>query len=402
MLAHIVVLFLLLMLALSAWGLRALWRSRAEARRALAAREAMQRVLADMSPHILWQADADGRVTQLSRAWTTLVGRRDGGWLGSRWFWALHPDDVAPTREAFAAASRAKGKMRLKRRLRNRDGHCRTFRTVAAPVLGADGSVERWIGMDTDITRLERHAGRLARLDDDFEALSYTMSHDLRTPVQVIKGFADAMLAGQAGSVDDAARSSVERVRRNAAQMDELMSDLLSLSSLSRETLSCERLDPLDVARSVALEVRPRYPDRVIEFQVRGAVVLSADRRLFQVLLESLIDNAVKFSPGPVCRVDVQARYERDDVVVAVADRGVGFPSELASRLFRPFQRLHENARFSGSGVGLATASRIVRLHGGNIEGRNRGDGGAVFEIRLPQQQPMPTTMPADLITEAG
>ncbi|HEY2928482.1 sensor histidine kinase [Piscinibacter sp.] len=243
---------------------------------------------------------------------------------------------------------------------------------------------------------LVRHAARLKQLNDDLETVSTTVSHDLRAPVQVIKGFVDALLAGQVGSVDDAARACLERVRRNAARMDELITDLLALSRLSRETLRYERFDPLTLARSTLDLIRDRYPGRSVEWLADGRVELAADRRLFRVMLQNLVDNAVKFSPDEaVCRIEVQARYERDEVVLSVSDRGVGFPAELAQRLFRPFQRLHPNDRFQGAGVGLATAARIVRLHGGTIEGRNRDGGGAVFELRMPQKP-----APALLMTE--
>lgn len=224
--------------------------------------------------------------------------------------------------------------------------------------------------------------------DDHIDTLSHSVSHDLRAPVQVIRGFADAVLSGQLGTVDDAAREALDRVRRNAAHMDELMTDLLALARLSRETLRCERFDPLTLASGVVDEVRHRYPDRVIDWSASGSVELVADRRLVRVMIHSLVDNAAKFSPAaPVCQVELRSRCERDQVVLEVCDRGVGFPSELAPRLFRPFQRLHPADRFAGNGVGLARAARIARLHGGTIGGRNRRGGGAVFEIRMPRRQ---------------
>lgn len=234
--------------------------------------------------------------------------------------------------------------------------------------------------------RADAAAARAER-DDERDSLTYSVSHDLRAPVQVIRGFVDALLAGQVGMVDRAAYHVLERVRRNAERMDELMSELLALSRLSRETLRCERFDPIGLVHGVVDGVRHRYPGRVIECRASGSVELVADRRLVRVMLDSLLDNAAKFSTaGPVCQVELRSRCERDEVVLEVCDRGVGFPSELAPRLFRPFQRLHANGRFAGSGIGLARAARIAHLHGGSIGGRNRDGGGAVFEVRMPQR----------------
>jgi signal transduction histidine kinase len=216
--------------------------------------------------------------------------------------------------------------------------------------------------------------------------LSASLSHELREPVQVIRGFADALLSGQVGTVDDAARQLLERMRGNANSLDGVMSGLLALARLSCETLRCESFDPMDLARGAVDAVRQRYPDRVIECGTSGNALLVADRRLVLAMLDSLLDNAAKFSPAtPVCEIELSSRGERHELVLEVCDRGVGFPSELAARLFRPFQRLHPNGRFAGSGMGLARAARIARLHGGTIAGRNRHGGGAVFEIRMPQ-----------------
>jgi signal transduction histidine kinase len=102
-------------------------------------------------------------------------------------------------------------------------------------------------------------------------------------------------------------------------------------------------------------------------------------------MLENLIDNAVKFSPGPAAgRIEFSARREIDAVLLEVADRGVGFHPDHAHRLFHPFQRLHSQQSFHGTGIGLVTVARIARLHGGSVDGRLRAGGGAVFQVRLP------------------
>ncbi|WKB54085.1 sensor histidine kinase [Eleftheria terrae] len=363
--------------------------------RALAQREQQYRVLSDLSPQILWQADARGRVTYLNRAWYELVGSADEDWLDLRWIDALHPEDVEPTREAFMQASREIRPMRVRRRLRTQAGSYRSFLCVAAPVLQPGGEVESWVGVDTDITELERQSSRLQQLNDELESFSYSVSHDLRAPVQVMKGFLEAVLSGQVGQVDDRARHYLERVLRNARRMDELISDILSLSRVSRATLRLQRFDVAALARTVVETVQERYPDRVVECWTPAHFDLVADRGLLQAALENLMDNAAKFSQGrPVCRLEFTARRERDQVVLELADEGVGFPEEYAHRLFRPFQRLHSQEAFAGTGVGLATVARIAHLHGGEISGRNREGGGALFELRLPLMPELPAPQP--------
>ena len=396
-------------------ALEALLRLRAElettvARRTaeLEAREATYRVLAELSPQILWQADARGRITYVSRSWHELVGVVDDDGKQPRWLAAMHPDDRPSTLAAFEAALREGGQMRVRRRFRTPQGGYRTFLSVGAPVPGPDGRFGGWVGVDTDISELERHATRLMQTNADLESMSYTVSHDLRSPVQVIKGFVDAVLSNRIGHVDEAARQALVRVLRNAERMDELITDLLALSRLSHETLDLQPVDPVALAGEVAVLVQDRHPERSVkcvaewvdETACDRAGVLLADRRLLRVVLENLIGNAVKFTPGGTpCRVDVQARRTHDAVILGVADRGVGYPAELAERLFRPFQRLHSGEQFPGTGIGLATVHRIVQLHGGTIEGRNREGGGALFEVLLPLRTEAQTSRPGQTKT---
>lgn len=358
----------------------------------LESREATYRVLAELSPQILWQADGHGRITYVSHSWNELVGVVDDDGK-PRWLAAMHPDDRPATLAAFEAAARDGGQMRVRRRFRTPQGGYRTFLSVGAPVPGPDGRFGGWVGVDTDISELEHRATRLMQTNADLESMSYTVSHDLRGPVQVIKGFVDAVLSNRVGRVDEAARQALVRVLRNAERMDELITDLLALSRLSHETLDLRPVDPVALAGEVAVLVQDRHAERSVECMAEWvgdtasgrAGVLLADRRLLRVVLENLIGNAVKFTPGSApCRVDVQARRTHDAVILGVADRGVGFPAELTERLFRPFQRLHSGEQFPGTGIGLATVHRIVQLHGGTIEGRNREGGGALFEVLLP------------------
>jgi PAS domain S-box-containing protein len=353
---------------------------------ALARSEQQYRVLADLSPQILWQADREGRVSYLNRAWHELVGPREGGWLGLRWMDALHPDDVAASMDAITTGLRDGQPWQARRRFKSAGGAYRSLLGVAAPLRSESGAVEGWVGVEADITELERHAARLQQLNAELETFSYTVSHDLRAPVHVVKGFVEALLAGQVGQIDEQARGYLERVLRGARRMDELIADLLALARLSRETLQLSRFDPGELALALVEAIQERYPGRVIECSTSGGgLLIEADRRLFQVMLENLLDNAAKFSAGrPVCRIELSWQREREEVVLELADNGVGFPPEFTHRLFRPYQRLHAQGDFPGNGIGLATVARIVQLHGGTISAHNREQGGTLFRIRLP------------------
>ena len=350
--------------------------------------EQRYRTLAELSPQVIWQADARGRLTFLSRRWQELVGEREGGWLGMNWVDALPPADVDATRRAFAAAARERRPMRMRRRIRGREGQLHSMLTVAAPVLGADGSVLSWVGVDTDVGELESVQQELNDAVERQEAFSYSVSHDLRAPVHVIAGFAGVLLDGQVGSIDDEARHYVGRIAENAHRMETLITDLLALSRLGREELAPQSFELVGLLREVVQAERDRQPGREIELEAPAACEVRADPNLVRILLENLVGNAVKFSsrePASRLRFEVEKVLGEagEETVFSLADNGVGFPSEYAGRMFQPFQRLHGRDEFEGSGIGLAIVARIVGMHRGRVWAESGEQGGAKFAFTL-------------------
>lgn len=350
--------------------------------------EQRYRTLAELSPQVIWQADARGRLTFLSRRWEELVGERDGGWLGMRWVDALPPADVDATRRAFADAARERRAMRIRRRIRGREGQLHSMLTVAAPVLDVDGSVLSWVGVDTDVGELESVQQELNDAVERQEAFSYSVSHDLRAPVHVIAGFAGVLLSGQVGSIDDEARHYVGRIAENAHRMEALITDLLELSRLGREELAPQSFELVGLLREVVQAERDRRPDRVIELEAPAACEVRADPSLVRILLENLVGNAVKFSSRePVSRLRFEVEKvlgeAGEETVFSLCDNGVGFPSEYAGRMFQPFQRLHGSDEFEGSGIGLAIVARIIGMHRGRVWAESGDEGGARFVFTL-------------------
>ena len=350
--------------------------------------EQRYRTLAELSPQVIWQADARGRLTFLNRRWYELVGDREQGWLGMNWKDALPPADVEATRRAFAEAARDLQPMRMRRRIRGRSGQLHAMLTVAAPVLDASGSVLSWVGVDTDVGELESVQQELNDAVERQEAFSYSVSHDLRAPVHVIAGFADVLLAGQVGRIDEEARHYLGRIAENAQRMETLITDLLELSRLGREELAPRPFDLAALLREVVQAERDRQPGRRIELEAPATCPVRADPRLVHILLENLVGNAVKFSSRePVSRLRFEAERvlgeAGEETVFGLADNGVGFPAEYAGRMFQPFQRLHGSDEFEGSGIGLAIVARIVGMHRGRVWAESVEGGGARFSFTL-------------------
>jgi signal transduction histidine kinase len=236
-----------------------------------------------------------------------------------------------------------------------------------------------------ELARLRREwSSQLERANNELEAFSYSVSHDLRAPLRVIDGFSKILLTDHSSKLDEQGRDYLERVRAETQRMAHLIDDLLSLSKMTRASLSRERVDLTDVARRILIELGGREPDRKIESRVSDGLVVQADPRLLRVMLENLLGNAWKFtSKQPVARIAVDKEERGTETVFFVRDNGAGFDMAYAKKLFSPFHRLHSEAEFEGTGIGLATVHRIVTRHGGRIWAEALPGQGATFLFTL-------------------
>lgn len=231
---------------------------------------------------------------------------------------------------------------------------------------------------------LERTAD-LEAANRDLEAFNESVSRDLRSPLRVVSGFTRALLEDHRHTLDAGALDYLERMRASVSRMNTLIDDLLGLARVRRAEVLPQRLDLSHLARSIGGEIRQRCPERQVEFAVAENLVVTGDRRLLQLALRNLLDNAWKFT---VCReraaVEVGSLHENGERVFFVRDNGIGFDMAHAERIFLPFKRLHPAEQYEGHGIGLATVQRVVRRHGGQVWAESIPDEGATFLFTLP------------------
>lgn len=231
---------------------------------------------------------------------------------------------------------------------------------------------------------LERRAQELEVANKELEAFSYSVSHDLRAPLRAIDGFSQALIEDYAERLDAQGNAHLQRVRAGAQRMAQLIDDLLKLSRISRAELNPVPLDVSALARSVVEEVKPPKHERLATIHVQEGLKGEADPRLLRVAFENLFANAWKFtSKKPAARIEFGAMQDGGRPVYFVRDNGAGFDMAYAGKLFGAFQRLHHARDFEGTGIGLATVSRVIHRHGGRIWAEGALDQGATFFFTL-------------------
>jgi len=232
--------------------------------------------------------------------------------------------------------------------------------------------------------RLTRLTAQLEEANRELEAFSYSVSHDLRAPLRGMDGFSQALLEDYADKLDEEGKDYLRRVRGAAQRMATLIDDMLCLSQVTRSQLQHEMVDLSALAQSVAVELVRAHPDRAVRFSAETGIVAQGDPGLLRVALENLLGNAWKFTEGrPDSVVEFGTMNLDGEVVYFVRDNGAGFDMAFADRLFAPFQRLHPESAFPGTGIGLATVQRIVRRHGGRIWADSAPGAGATFFLIL-------------------
>jgi signal transduction histidine kinase len=241
-------------------------------------------------------------------------------------------------------------------------------------------SLERRVAEQT--AQLVRANQELATANAELESFSYSVAHDLRTPLRGIDGFSQALVEDCGDVLGALGQSHLRRIRDGAQRMDGLINDLLGLSRISRGELRRQRVDVTALARTVLARLAEAQPERKVEVVVEPGLAANADPRLVEIALTNLLGNAWKFTRGRQdARIELGAREPRGTFFVR--DNGAGFDMQYATKLFGAFQRLHSPREFEGTGIGLATVQRIVQRHGGSIRAEAAVDRGATFSFTL-------------------
>ncbi|HEV7218874.1 MAG TPA: ATP-binding protein [Terriglobales bacterium] len=232
--------------------------------------------------------------------------------------------------------------------------------------------------------RVEERTRELVSSNRELEAFSYSVSHDLRGPLEVMNGFSYVLLKNYAAKLDSNGKECLQSIRSAARRMSELIDDLLNLSRVTTSDMHREEIDLSLYARTIMEELCRSASGRHVEFVVPSQVQAYADSRLVQIVMQNLLENAWKYTSHHE-RARIEFGFEEKDgsMIYFVKDDGSGFDPRSTDRLFQPFNRLHTASEFPGNGIGLATVRRIVQRHGGEVWAEGAVENGATFHFTL-------------------
>lgn len=380
-----------------------------EAEQALRESEEQFRSLADSMLNLAWRANADGYLTWYNRRWYEYTGTTPAEMEG--WGWqSVHHPEVLPRVLAQWKASIAAGEpFEMEFPLRGADGRFRNFLTRAQPLKDAQGRVTRWFGTNTDITEQKRFqaelerlvAERTARLQElvgELEHFSYTITHDLKSPLRAMRGFAE--IAAQLSSQGEA-KPFLEKISTAAERMDRLIADALSYSRSVGQELPLEDVDAGALLRGI-LDSYPQFQPWKAQIQVEGRlpVLLGNEAGLTQCF-SNLLGNAVKFvKPGEKPEIRVWATERGEWVRIWVEDKGIGISKEMLPRVFDMFARGSKD--YEGTGIGLALVRKVVQRMGGRVGVESEAGKGSRFWIELGRGEAKPVFAPATAQQPAG
>lgn len=376
------------------------------AHRELTEKEALFRLLTEGSNDWICLHGDAGEYLHASPASRELLGYDPDELVGLRPYSLIHEDDRDRVRATAqkSIGSHSSGTVPAYR-MQRKDG---TFVWLEssispAPVGSPEGATV--ISVSRDVTdrveaeariralnetleeRVSQRTQELQDLNRELEAFNYSVSHDLRAPLRSIDGFSKLVLSRHSSQLDEQALDYLTRIRAAAQRMGILIDDLLKLSRIGRRDLAPKLIDLADVAKGTLAELEEAEPDRRVDIRIPAGLLVQADPGLMAIVTDNLVGNAWKFtSKTPDPKIEMGVVDNEGERVFFVADNGAGFDPTYAAKMFAPFQRLHRTEDFPGTGIGLATVAKAIRLHGGRIWAEGTPGAGATFFFTLDEK----------------
>lgn len=375
----------------------------------LVANEARLRLALEAAKAGTWEWNLQTGVQHWSNTLWLLYGLAPGAGVASHelWFRTVDPEDLEAVKAGIDSAVARGGEISLEWRTSSSGRARRWLMSRGQPMLGEKGELLRYFGIVVDITdrklveaklkdvnaalerRVAERTAELTASNEELQSFSFSVSHDLRSPLRGIDGFARLLQERYASNLDEQGLEYLSRIVAAAGRMSQLIDDLIDLARIARLELNFRQVDLSALAGDIFEDLRRREPGRRAEIHIEPGLVARGDPHLLRALLENLFENSWKFtSRKDEARISfgktTKQGAEPDRLVCFVRDNGAGFDMRYAHKLFGVFQRLHGMNEFPGSGVGLATVQRVVQRHRGEVWAESLPGEGATFYFSLP------------------
>lgn len=371
-----------------------------------ALRESEQRFkdVAFSSADLVWEVDREGRFTYCSDSVRDVLGYTLEEIEGQRLFEFMTPDECERLKKIYAWVARNRLPIKdLENNYIKKDGKVVVMLTNGVPIVDGRGKLLGYRGVLKDITehkqideertrineelesRVEERTAQLEDANKELESFSYSVSHDLRTPLRAIASFSRIIIEENSADLDVEARHRLDLVVQNAVRMEELIKGILEFSRTGWQEMRMSRIDMEELTDDVFIELTTGATGRFVDFKLDRLPAARGDRLLIHQVLTNLISNAIKFTgKEEKPRIEIGGKAEAEENVYWVKDNGVGFDTRYADKLFKVFSRLHSSDDFEGTGIGLANVQRILRRHGGRSWAESELGQGATFYFTLP------------------
>ena len=259
------------------------------------------------------------------------------------------------------------------------------IQTTLTPIFNEDGDLRKMVFVETDITKLKNSEEQYLAVNKELEAFSYSVSHDLRSPLRAINGYSKIILEDYASNMDADGLKALNAILNNSKKMGELIDDLLTFSRLGRTALTTSEID-MHTLVNMAIEQEANENSEKIKFTIKTLLPSNGTESLIKQVWVNLLSNAIKFTKNKSNPLIEIGSFPSEDnyIVYYIKDNGAGFDTQYYNKLFGVFQRLHSQDEFEGTGIGLAIVDKIIHRHNGNVWADSKINEGSTFYFSLP------------------
>lgn len=348
-------------------------------------------------------ADDKGKIFRVNKALCTMLGYSEMELLEKTYVQLIHPGERKKhLRNMVKMINGKKEYFHSEDRYLHKKGFIIWVILSVSVVRDQEGRPLYFIGQVTDITgkksaeielenlnrelesKVEERTRQLQLANKELESFSYSVSHDLRAPLRAIDGFSQAVLEDYADKLDETGVGYLNRVRGASQKLSHLIDEFLDLARVSRATLHTTQINLSEIAHTIVKLLKSGEPERTVEIRVQEYVMAQADLQQMKIVMQNLLENSWKYSAlREDAIIEFGMLHEDHRKIYFVRDNGAGFNMDYYDKLFIPFQRLHNQTEFPGSGIGLATVKRIIDRHHGKIWAESEPGNGSVFYFTI-------------------